>query len=321
MDNSIMKSNNAGLQKTGNSSSSVNSILSKPAKANPYTAQITRNAPTAFVFLLDQSGSMSETVEYAGSMKSKAECLSEIVNTLLTEMIFKCVKGHDVYHYYDIAIVGYGGDRDDEAYLLWEGDLEGMTWVSPEELYNNPICEEEVDTVVTIRGNKINRKKTIKKWIEPEADGLTPMGSAFDLAYELLKELVENHKNNDCFPPSVFNISDGAVTDVKEDEMLEKAKKIKQLSTTDGNTLLFNLHISDSDGSSIIFPSNDSGISDAYGQLLFDMASDMPKIYHAEISTLTKRDATVFKALAFNAGMDEFVKMLSIGTRTNSALE
>ena len=92
-----------------------------------YTAQITRNTPTAFIFLIDQSASMKKTTMLNGVEMSLAEAVAEIVNRQINELILRCIKANEVRNYYDIAVIGYG----DEAYSGWKGDLEGRYFVSP----------------------------------------------------------------------------------------------------------------------------------------------------------------------------------------------
>ncbi|TAE30630.1 MAG: hypothetical protein EAZ91_09870 [Cytophagales bacterium] len=123
-------------------------------KANPYTALITRSSPTAFLFLIDQSGSMGEPIVYDGVTCTKADAVARVVNQTVYELVNRCVKGNEVRRYYDIALIGYGGD---EASLLWEGNLAGQNWVSPDDLYTNPKAFTPVEVENRIRGQIVKR--------------------------------------------------------------------------------------------------------------------------------------------------------------------
>ena len=101
---------------------------------NPYTAQITRNTPTAFIFMIDQSISMSRKLNYRGEFITLADAVARIVNNQINELVLRCIKTNEVRHYYDIAVIGY----DDDASYGWKGTLAGRDFVSPEELKNNP---------------------------------------------------------------------------------------------------------------------------------------------------------------------------------------
>ena len=81
----------------------------------PYTAQITRSTPTAFIFLIDQSVSMQKTTRLYGEEMSMAEAVAH------NELVLRCVKGDEMRHYYDTAVIGYGK----EAYSGWKGKLDG----------------------------------------------------------------------------------------------------------------------------------------------------------------------------------------------------
>ena len=50
-----------------------NSIPKLQISDNPYTAEITRKKPTAIIFMIDQSGSMSDgEILYKGEVKNKS---------------------------------------------------------------------------------------------------------------------------------------------------------------------------------------------------------------------------------------------------------
>src|ERR687884_671993 len=74
----------------------------------PYQAEISRSNPTCFVFLLDQSGSMSDP--FAGSAgRSKADELATIINRLLASLVIRCSKDEGVRDYFEVGVFGYGG--------------------------------------------------------------------------------------------------------------------------------------------------------------------------------------------------------------------
>ena len=52
-----------------------------------YTQSITRNHRTAFILLIDGSGSMTEELRFRGRTTSKAEAVAAITNDLLFELI------------------------------------------------------------------------------------------------------------------------------------------------------------------------------------------------------------------------------------------
>src|ERR1041385_678496 len=95
-----------------------------------YTAEISRTNPSAFLFLIDQSGSMKDVVDpssvqvldkpvsvdgriytHSAAGRTKAQGVADAINRLLRELTIKCAKSEGVRDYYHIGVVGYGGDN------------------------------------------------------------------------------------------------------------------------------------------------------------------------------------------------------------------
>src|SRR5689334_9010990 len=74
----------------------------------PYTAEISRTNPTCFLFLVDQSSSMSEPFG-AQPDKKKAEGVADVINRLLQNLILKCAKSEGIRDFFHVGIIGYGG--------------------------------------------------------------------------------------------------------------------------------------------------------------------------------------------------------------------
>lgn len=284
-------------------------------KDNPYTTRIDSSNPTAFVFLIDQSYSMSDTVANGTETYSKAETVAENINTLLNELMNRCTKADFFKHYFDVSLIGYGAEKD-VCRFIFEGKLQGKDFVTPQEL--NDFAEvEEKESVQMIRGKPVSKKMVKKCWIKPKAEQNTPMIGAIHKAKDILQEWIKRHKS--AFPPIVINITDGAQTDGDDDEMLDAAKSLKSLYTEDGHVLFFNIHLGDDGTESISFPSRRSEIpDDKYARLLFDMSSDLPDVYHKEIAAIKQSDnMRMYRAVGYNTNMSDFINMLNVGTITN----
>ena len=293
-------------------------VLQRPIKAQPYSAQIMRQTPTAFIFLIDQSGSMDERTSYRGQPLSKAEAVAQIVNQTLLELILRCQKGDEIRHYYDIALIGYGGYSDDQANLLWSGKMAGKTFLSPAELADAILRTEEITVERTIRGRNITTVEKRPVWLNAVHSYRTPMKSAICLAESLLEQWLAAQVGEDVYPPTVINITDGVPTDATTDELLACCNRLKNLHTTDGYVLLMNIHVSDEQGKTILFPSKAAELgSDPYARLLYDMSSGMPGPYHADIASLFGLDQrTNYVGMCSNADMNVLVKFMNIGTPT-----
>ena len=116
----------------------------------------------------------------------------------------------------------------------------------------------------------------------------------------------------DAFPPLVINISDGKSTDGNPEL---PAAKLRNLSTTDGNVLIFNAHLSCKEARPIEFPSQESELPDPEALILFKMSSILPpKLRDAALSEgFRVNDNT--RGFVFNADLVSVIRFLDIGTR------
>jgi len=289
-------------------------------KSKPYTAYITRKTPSAFVFLIDQSGSMADKVKTpSGEWIAKAEWLTLAVNKILNDILDRCTKGTEIRDYFELAVIGYGGESAEKANFAWEGALAAKQWVGISELAQNYVSISEDTTVQNIRGKEVSVTKKRRLWVRSQAKYRTPMNHALTMATELLEEWIVRHQGLDVYPPTVINITDGQLTDATFGEVLKTARRIKELHTHDGHVLFFNLHVASSAQESILFPSRKEELptEDSFAHLLFDMSSDMPALYHNEISRMSNSDlSSSYTGMAYNASIDKIIQMMNIGTST-----
>jgi hypothetical protein len=295
--------------------------LNVTKKQNLYTSEIHRKQPTAFIFLLDQSGSMNERINVNGVLKPKSELAAFVLNETLNELLVRATKASDIREYYDISIIGYGM-YDDEANIIWDGNLSNQKWVSMTELSNNYISKDKIKVQRKTRNGITEEEIERKIWVKPMSANLTPMYAALKMSKELLEEWLVKNSGLDCYPPTIINITDGEASDAEADDLIQISTEIKDLYTQDGNCLLYNIHISESSSSSIIFPENiDELPIDEYAHTLYNMSSDIPERYNTEIAKIKSvLNTSSFKAMCFNADAKQLVNMMNIGTsQTNKA--
>ena len=282
----------------------------------PYTAQITRNTPTAFIFLIDQSVSMKRTTSLNGETMSLAEAVARIVNNQINELVLRCVKMGDTRHYYDIAVIGYG----EKAYSGWQGELEGRDFVSPEELKNHPYTK-----IVTRKETRTRKGLQIKEveqvqWVSARHDGnWTHVHKAFEKAKTLLDSWLAEHHEHDCYPPTIINVTDGVFNGTTRENLVQQANELKAMFTNDGNILLWNIHITPDHLEQILLPvSKEEMKADKYSELLYDMSSLLPERYNRPISDL-RGDNTNERhvAMTTNTDMSTLIQLMDIGTPTN----
>ena len=296
--------------------------FSAPKAATPqiqlrsaYTAQISREFPTAFIFLVDHSVSMRNMTNLYGQDMTCAAAVAQILNSQIYELVNRCIKMDETRHYYDIAVVGYG----ENVYSAWNGDLAGRDFVSPQELKDHPYKKVKVTKQVRVRGKLVDREYEETQWFEPCSNGSwTKAHLAFAKAKQLAEKWISEHDHR-CYPPTIIHITDGEFNGSSLDERTQLANEIKSLYTSDGNVLFFNVHITPRRVESITFPMTKAELNgNRYAEELFDLSSLLPRVYNERIKQLQDIDTDCrLSAMAVNADMEQLIKIMDIGTPTN----
>ena len=305
------------IKNIGNFGFTIPSQSAQMQTKTAYTAQITRNTPTAFIFLIDQSVSMQKYTTLYGEEMPMAEAVARIVNHQLNELVLRCVKGSETRDYYDIAIIGYG----ENAYSGWKGELEGRDFVKPSELKEHPY--KKITTKKETRTRKGVKVVEIEEvqWIEAEAtQGWTRVHHAFEKAKGLLDEWMEKHHDKDCYPPTIINITDGEFNGATKEYVLQQANELKSMFTNDGNVILFNIHISANKAVCVTCPASKDEVSfSSLATTMYEMSSLLPMRYSDRIADL-RGDGTPnnrYTAMSINADMSTLIQLMDIGTPTN----
>lgn len=305
------------IKNIGNFGFTIPSQSAQMQTKTAYTAQITRNTPTAFIFLIDQSVSMQKYTTLYGEEMPMAEAVARIVNHQLNELVLRCIKGSETRDYYDIAIIGYG----EKAYSGWKGELEGRDFVKPSELKEHPYKKITTKKETrTRKGVKVVEVEEVQ-WIEAEAtEGWTRVHHAFEKAKGLLDEWMEKHHDKDCYPPTIINITDGEFNGATKEYVLQQANELKSMFTNDGNVILFNIHISANKAVCVTCPASKDEVSfSSLATTMYEMSSLLPMRYSDRIADLRK-DGTPnnrYTAMSINADMSTLIQLMDIGTPTN----
>lgn len=305
------------IKNIGNFGFTIPSQSAQMQTKTAYTAQITRNTPTAFIFLIDQSVSMQKYTTLYGEEMPMAEAVARIVNHQLNELVLRCIKGSETRDYYDIAIIGYG----ENAYSGWKGELEGRDFVKPSELKEHPYKKITTKKETrTRKGVKVVEVEEVQ-WIEAEAtQGWTRVHLAFEKAKGLLDEWMEKHHEKDCYPPTIINITDGEFNGATKEYVLQQANELKSMFTNDGNVILFNIHISANKAVCVTCPASKDEVSfSSLATTMYEMSSLLPMRYSDRIADL-RGDGTPnnrYRAMSINADMSTLIQLMDIGTPTN----
>lgn len=273
-----------------------------------YQQRTNREFPSLVVLLLDQSGSMAETTVVDGQKMSKAEALANAVNSVLYELILRCIKdtSEGPRHYYDIAVIGYGQTSRysvEHVGPAWTGQLEGRLVIPSSEVGVNPL---RVDRVYQSGG-----PANIPVWIEPQVGNFTPMCAAFDLTGKTVADWISQHPNS--FPPVVIHVTDGDSTD---GDPTVWAERLKNLATTDGNVLLLNLSLLSQQSNPVIFPTEESYVGSKLGRQLLHMSSHLPEFMIELAASRGFPARKGSKGVIVNADISLVPSFFQIGTAT-----
>ena len=273
----------------------------------PYGAEINRAKPTAFFFLIDQSGSMDDAWGMDANRR-KCDAVSDAINRLLSTLVLRCAKGEDVRDYFQVGVLGYGG----AVRSGFAGALAGRQFVPISEVADNPLrVEQRTRKEDDGAGGLVERVVRFPVWFEASASGNTPMTAAIEEARQAVKAWCELYPLS--YPPVVINISDGEPTDGSP---LHAATQLREVGTNDGKVLFFNVHISGSSKRPIEFPDTQIGLPDEFAQRLFDMSSVLPPRLVEEARREGFGVTVQSRGFAFNADLRSLVQFLDIGTRT-----
>lgn len=277
----------------------------------PHSAEISRTAPAAFLFLLDQSASMQDP--FGGAERkgpeapTKARVLADVVNTLLRNLVLRCAKEDGVRDYFHVGVVGYGARvqplvRPDAAL----GDALDLIPISH-------LAERPLRLETRFQPEAPDRPVRVPVWFEPQARNGTPMCQALDLAAQMVRRWIDRYPSG--FPPIVLNLTDGEATD---GDPLRYARLLTDLATDDGDTLLFNAHLSDRTTDPVEFPDGLAGLPDGYAEQLFQMSSRLPFALRAAAEREGYAVTAETRGFLFNADPAALVRFLEIGTRPST---
>lgn len=240
--------------------------------------------------------------------KSKATFLADVLNKTIYTLITNCTKSDGVRNYFDVGVIGYGGGS---ASAGLGGALSGSIIHPITALEQSPLrIEDRTRLDDDGVGGVIERRVKFPVWFDATSSGGTPMCGGLTKAAEALVAWCDSHPNN--YPPTILHVTDGASTDGDPEGI---ASAIRQISTSDGECLLFNIHVSTEQGETIRFPNSDAGLGDNYAKLLFRMSSVLPS-HVAKLATdkgySMAQDARGFM---FNADPKDIANFFDIGTR------
>jgi hypothetical protein len=274
-------------------------------KTMSYQAEISRESPTCFLFVIDQSGSMDEITETG---RSKADFVADVLNKTLYTLVTSCSKADGVRNYFDVGVIAYGGS---DVASGFGGTLAGNVIHSINEISEHTLrVEERKKKVDDGAGGIVELKTKFPVWFDPKSAGGTPMRAALTKTMETVAGWCEAHVGS--YPPTILHVTDGQSTDGVPEEVAEGLRKI---STKDGQALLFNLHVTKGGGAETVFPTSEAGLGDEYSRMLFRMSSQLPEHLAKFAGDKGYEIAEGSRGFIFNGDPQCIVDFFEIGTR------
>lgn len=284
----------------------------------PYTADISRNNPACFLFLIDQSGSMNGNL--AGQIDHpKKDQAAQALNRVLDEISLRCSRGMDVRDYFHIGIIGYKTDITGAAAIssLLNGATTQHPFLPISQVVELAEIEERQVKESDGAGGLVDVTRQVPVWVRPAAEYGTPMRQTLEIATLALQDWIAQYP--DSFPPIVINITDGIPTD---GDPTAPAQQITDLQTADGNALIFNIHLSSINAIPCQYPATAGEVpqGDEYAPMMFRMSSILPESSRQQAASLDLPVTENSRGYVFNADLTALVQFLDIGTRAASNL-
>ena len=275
-----------------------------------YTVRPSRANPTCFLFLLDQSGSMANSFGTDGNVR-KADFVADVVNRTLHDLIIRCTKTTEIRNYYHVAVIGYGG----VVSPAFSGYLAAQKMFPISQVAEYPVrVEKRHKKILDGAGGIVEQPVKFPVWVEPQAEGKTPMCSALAQAKVLLQEWVASHASG--FPPTVLHLTDGESTDGDPTPL---GREIMSLRTDDGPVLLFNCHVSSLPARPLLYPSDSSSLTDVFGRALYSISSPFPEAFLGVAPQMGLHLGEGARGFIFNADPASLAQSIEIGTSTTPA--
>jgi hypothetical protein len=270
-----------------------------------YSAQITRANPTCIVLLLDQSRSMADSFSGESSVR-KADYVADVVNHTLHDLVIRCTKTEEVRNYYHVAVIGYGS----RVGSVLGGPLASYKIAPISEIAEYPLrIETRFKRVADGMGGYVEMPVRVPIWMQPVADGGTPMCRALGEVRAIIEKWVEEHPAS--FPPTILHLTDGESSD---GDPIPEGRQILSVSTNEGPVLMFNCHISSRRAQKAEYPTDNQSLPDGFARTLFEISSPLPPGFLAAAAQLGVPASEGSRGFVFNADPSSVVQFYEIGT-------
>lgn len=275
-----------------------------------YLRTITREHRSAYILLLDISGSMQDSITYEGEYTTKGESMVDAANKILQELYLRAFRDNEIRNYYDVAVICYSG-RGVYSVLHEDGVCDSPF------VAINEINEERCLSLKCLTPlNYFDNDQSSNVLIIP--NGSTPMNEALYVVSQALKEWCARPDNFESAPPMVFHITDGHATDGDLRDMIDSAEEVMSHSTNYGDVLMLNIHLNPTlESQTMIFPT-EAELDDhpsPFFRALGRASSPMPAAFVPLIREMREcRDGEIYRGVGLNVSVVDMISMMNIGT-------
>lgn len=282
----------------------------------PYTQRIARKFPALFIILLDQSGSMQDTIQGLGVRK--IDLATQAVNEVIYDMIDRSPTDNDNgrrRNYCYLSIIGY---NDTVNHLLTKS---GQPIDLPT-LAEHPVGTKEV--TMDVRDFSTGQYRKVRDmhqyWIEPHTNGNTHMDKAFEAALQIMEKWYSSPSEPRQIPrreglaPIIIHITDGEHNGNRDPQPY--IEYIRQQSTPHGEPLIFNCHFTSEITQPCVFPKSQEELPvSKFAPKLFEMSSIIPEPFLPDASLLTGYALSFgSRGFMFNSDAKLLINFLQFGT-------
>ena len=165
----------------------------------PYTADISRNNPGCFLFLIDQSASMAGALGGQPGLM-KMDGAADAVNRILDAISQRCSQGMDVRDYFHVGLLTYttdGGNPDVRTAL--PGTSPKKPFLTISQVVDAATVEDRKVKELDGAGGLVEVTRKFPVWLRPEAKQGTPMCGALSVASDALQGWIADHPSS--YPP------------------------------------------------------------------------------------------------------------------------
>jgi hypothetical protein len=253
---------------------------------------------------------MVEPITASGPQKCVV--LADAVNRWLRAMTIRPATDQDFELPLDVGVIGYRTDQKANPIIqpAWTGPLVGTTLASIA-----AVRKHSLGTGTSVRraesevaGESIEISPGSPFWVEPLAEGSTPMCHVLHFGHGVLCQWLRDHPQGS--PPVVVHITDG---ESQDGDPLPYADAVRNLGTTCGNTLFLNCHLSTTSPDPVLFPSSEAELPDGPARQLFGMSSVLPEpVWHAAVAAGFGLDTNA-RGMVYNADPNVLLRFLGLG--------